>query len=122
MTRFIMVALDGLRPDMVNAVATPHLFALSASGTHFAHARSIFPSETRVATPSLITGCRPGGHGLVANTLFDASVAPDRLLRTKLVEDVLVLAAGAESPREQDAAPALGGSAASPAASAAFVL
>jgi predicted AlkP superfamily pyrophosphatase or phosphodiesterase len=80
MTRFIMVALDGLRPDMVNAVAAPHLFALSANGTHFAHARSIFPSETRVATPSLITGCRPGGHGLVANTLFDASVAPDRLL------------------------------------------
>ena len=101
MTRFIMVALDGLRPDMVDAIATPHLFALSANGTRFGHARSIFPSETRVATPSLITGCRPGGHGLVANTLFDASVAPDRLLRTKLVEDVLLLAAGAESPLQR---------------------
>ncbi|MEO3472860.1 alkaline phosphatase family protein [Roseomonas sp. CAU 1739] len=101
MTRVIMVALDGMRPDMVDAAATPNLFALAAEGTRFANARSVFPSETRVATPSLITGCRPGGHGMVANTLFDASVAPDRLLRTKLVDDVLAMAAGAESPLQR---------------------
>jgi arylsulfatase A-like enzyme len=101
MTRLVMVALDGLRPDMVDATATPHLHALAAEGTRFAHARSVFPSETRVATPSLITGCRPGGHGMVANTLFDAAAAPDRLLRTKLVEDVLAMAAGAESPLQR---------------------
>lgn len=101
MTRVIMVAMDGLRPDMVDAAATPNLFALAANGTRFAHARSVFPSETRVATPSLITGCRPGGHGMVANTLFDASVAPDRLLRTKLVEDVLAMAKGGESPLQR---------------------
>lgn len=101
MTRVIMVALDGLRPDMVDPVATPHLHALGAAGARFSRARSVFPSETRVATPSLITGCRPGGHGLVANTLFDASVAPDRLIRTKLVEDVITLAAGAEAPLQR---------------------
>ncbi len=101
MTRVIMVALDGMRPDMVDATATPNLAALAAEGTRFANARSVFPSETRVATPSFITGCRPGGHGMVANTLFDASVAPDRLLRTKLVEDVLLMAAGAESPLQR---------------------
>lgn len=101
MTRFIMVALDGMRPDMVDAATTPHLAALAIQGTRFANARSVFPSETRCATPSLITGCRPGGHGMVANTLFDAAVAPDRLLRTKLVEDVLALAAGAESPLQR---------------------
>lgn len=101
MTRCIMVALDGLRPDMVNAANTPHLAALTAAGTRFANARSVFPSETRVATPSLITGCRPGGHGMVANTVFDASVAPDRLLRTKLVSDVLAMAQGRESPLQR---------------------
>ena len=63
MTRVIMVALDGLRPDMVDPVATPHLHALGAAGARFSRARSVFPSETRVATPSLITGCRPGDHG-----------------------------------------------------------
>ncbi len=101
MTRFVLVALDGLRPDMVSAQATPHLAALAARGTRFANARSVFPSETRVATPSLITGCRPGGHGMVANTVFDAAVAPDRLLRSKLVADVLAMAQGGESPLER---------------------
>ncbi len=101
MTRFILVAFDGLRPDMVSPEATPNLAELAAQGTRFAHARSVFPSETRVATPSLITGCRPGGHGMVANTLFDATVAPNRLLRTKLVADVMALAQGAESPLER---------------------
>jgi arylsulfatase A-like enzyme len=99
--RFVMIALDGLRPDMVSPAATPNLARLAAEGTRFAHARSVFPSETRVATPSLVTGCRPGGHGMVANTLFDAAVAPDRLLRTKLGADVLALARGGESPLQR---------------------
>ncbi len=105
MKRVVMVAMDGLRPDMVTPAATPHLAAMAARGLRFANARSIFPSETRVATPSLITGCRPGGHGMVANTLFDAAVYPDRLLRTKLVEDVLAMGQGRESPLER---PSLG--------------
>lgn len=98
MTRCIMVALDGLRPDMATPALTPQLCALAARGTRFANARSVFPSETRVATPSLVTGCRPGGHGMVANTLFDAAAAPDRLLRTKLAADVAAMAQGRESP------------------------
>lgn len=102
MTRCIMIALDGLRPDMVSAAATPSLFALTASGTRFANARSIFPSETRAATPSLITGCRPGAHGMVANTLFDAAAAPDKLLRTKLPEDLALLAMGRDTPMERE--------------------
>jgi phosphonoacetate hydrolase len=105
MTRFVLLALDGLRPDMVSAAATPNLARLAAEGVRFAHARSVFPSETRVATPSLTTGCRPGGHGMVANTLFDATVAPDRLLRTKLLSDVMAMAAGGESPLQR---PSLG--------------
>jgi arylsulfatase A-like enzyme len=35
---------------------------------------------------------------MVANTLFDAEAAPDRLLRTKLVEDLMAMARGGESP------------------------
>ncbi len=99
--RFVLLALDGLRPDMVSVEATPNLHALAAAGTRFANARSVFPSETRVATPSLITGCRPGGHGMVANTIFDRAVAPDRLLRTKLIADVRTMARGGESPLQR---------------------
>jgi arylsulfatase A-like enzyme len=103
--RFVMLAFDGLRPDMVTAEEMPNLARLAALGTRFAQARSVFPSETRVAAPSLITGCRPGGHGMVANTLFDVAVAPDRLLRTRLVADVLAMARGSESPLQR---PSLG--------------
>ncbi len=58
-----MVAPDGLRPDMVDPVATPYLYVLGVAGARFSRARSVLPSETRVVTPSLITVCRPGDHG-----------------------------------------------------------
>lgn len=101
MPRVVMLALDGLRPDLVSPATTPHLARLAAAGTRFARARSVFPSETRVATPSLVTGCRPGGHGMVANTLYDAAAAPGRLIRTKFVEDLRAMARGGESPLER---------------------
>jgi len=99
--RFVMIVLDGLRPDLVSPALMPALSALLARGVRFAEARSVFPSETRVATPSLVTGCRPAGHGMVANTVFDAALAPDRLLRTKDAADFHVLSAGAESPLQR---------------------
>jgi len=82
---------------MVNANTKPNLAALAALGTTFANARSVFPLETWVAAPLLITERQPGAHGMVAKTLFDTSVAPARLQRTKLVEDVMALAQGGES-------------------------
>lgn len=99
--RFILIVLDGLRPDMVSPASMPALAALMARGTRFENARSVFPSETRVATPSLVTGCRPAAHGMVGNTLFDRALAPDRLLRTKDAGDYRILSAGAESPLQR---------------------
>lgn len=99
--RFVMIVLDGLRPDLVTPGRMPALAALMARGARFAEARSVFPSETRVATPSLVTGCRPASHGMVGNTVFDAALAPDRLLRTKDPADFLTLSAGRESPLQR---------------------
>ncbi len=93
MARFVLVVLDGLRPDRVSTGSMPALSALAAGGTSFANARSVFPSETRVATSSLLTGCRPGGHGLVANTLYDGASA--RRLRTDDAAHLAVLGPGA---------------------------
>lgn len=81
--RVVLFGFDGLRPDLISEAATPAIARVMAAGTRFAAARSVFPSETRVATPSLATGCRPAGHGLVANALYDAAAAPDRILNTK---------------------------------------
>jgi phosphonoacetate hydrolase len=91
--RVLLIVLDGLRPDLVTPVLMPLLSRLAAEGTRFAGARSVFPSETRVATASLVTGCRPAAHGIAANTLFDAALAPERLLRTHRAEDLALLGA-----------------------------
>jgi arylsulfatase A-like enzyme len=69
MTAFLLVVFDGLRPDMVRPDTTPHLWHFAAEGLRFAHARSVFPSETRVCTAAIATGCYPNRHGLVANRM-----------------------------------------------------
>jgi hypothetical protein len=92
-SRIVLFGFDGLRPDRVTPETMPHLTRFMAEGTRFAKARSVFPSETRVAIPSLATGCRPGTHGLVANSLYDAAAAPDRVLNTKHAADIDALIA-----------------------------
>jgi arylsulfatase A-like enzyme len=69
MTAFLLIVFDGLRPDMVRADTTPHLASFAGRGMRFAQARSVFPSETRVCTASIATGCYPYRHGLVANRM-----------------------------------------------------
>jgi phosphonoacetate hydrolase len=66
-TAFLLVVFDGLRPDMIQSDTTPNLMRFAAMGTRFARARSVFPSETRVCSASVATGCHPARHGLVAN-------------------------------------------------------
>lgn len=92
-SRIVLFGFDGLRPDRVTPGTMPNLARVMAEGTRFANARSVFPSETRVAIPSLATGCRPGTHGLVANTLHDAAAAPERMLNTKNAADIDALVA-----------------------------
>jgi phosphonoacetate hydrolase len=69
MTAVLLVVFDGLRPDMVRPDAMPHLARFASGGMRFANARSVFPSETRVCTASIATGCYPRQHGLVANRM-----------------------------------------------------
>ena len=67
--RFLLVVFDGLRPDLLRPDTTPNLLRFAARGTRFARARSVFPSETRVCSATVTTGCMPRRHGLVANRL-----------------------------------------------------
>ncbi|WP_374448472.1 alkaline phosphatase family protein [Stella sp.] len=68
--RVLLVVFDGLRPDMIAPGLMPHLEAFRARSAHFPLSRTVFPSETRVAVSSLVTGCHPGRHGLVANAFI----------------------------------------------------
>jgi hypothetical protein len=92
-SRVVLFGFDGLRPDLVTDRTMPALARFIREGARFANARSVFPSETRVAIPSLATGCRPGTHGLVANSLYDPAAAPDRMLNTKRAADIDALVA-----------------------------
>ena len=69
MNSFLLVVFDGLRPDMVRPDTTPNLIRFAGLGTRFLRARSVFPSETRVCSASVATGCLPRRHGLVANRI-----------------------------------------------------
>lgn len=69
MTAFLLVVFDGLRPDMIDAAVTPNLIRFAAMGTRYPLAHSVFPSETRVCSASVTTGCHPRRHGLVANEM-----------------------------------------------------
>jgi arylsulfatase A-like enzyme len=69
MRRAIILVLDGLRRDMINAELTPSLVRFSLNAETFARHRSVFPSATRVVSSSLATGCYPAKHELAGNSL-----------------------------------------------------
>lgn len=81
MTSVVLVVFDGLRPDMIRPETTPNLVRFAAMGTRLPGARAVFPSETRVCTASVSTGCHPRRHGIVANAMFHP-VDPARTVRT----------------------------------------
>lgn len=69
----IVVMLDGCRPDLLRRAKAPNLRALAAAGTTYVQARTVYPSQTRVAFVSLPTGAYPGSHGIVGgNDIKDA--------------------------------------------------
>jgi predicted AlkP superfamily pyrophosphatase or phosphodiesterase len=61
----IVVVLVGCRPDMLRRANAPVLHRLAAAGTTYLRARTVYPSQTRVAFVSLPTGAYPGSHGIV---------------------------------------------------------
>jgi predicted AlkP superfamily pyrophosphatase or phosphodiesterase len=69
--------LDGTRPDVLRAVRTPTLTGLADAGVRYLQARTIYPSQTRVAFVSLPTGSYTGSHGIVGGEVFmDANWQP----------------------------------------------
>ena len=68
--RVVIVVWDGLRPDLVSPEVTPTLAAMAEGGTGIRNSYCAYPSETRVNATSLATGCYPGRHGIVGNSLY----------------------------------------------------
>lgn len=84
----LIVCFDGLRRDRTTPDRMPNLHRFMAEGVDMVNSRSVFPSETRVAVSSVVTGSSPGSHGLVANQFFHREVAGDALFRTARHQDL----------------------------------
>lgn len=90
----IVVMLDGARPDALRLARTPTLDRLAASGARYMQARTVYPSQTRVAFVSLPTGAHGGSHGIIGGDAYkDAAwqtvtlgTAPDPLPAQALVQ------------------------------------
>jgi hypothetical protein len=78
----IIVSFDGLRPDLIGSELTPNISRLRRLGTTLSRHRTVYPSETRVAFPSLVTGATANGHGMVGNKFVDRSSVPPRYIDT----------------------------------------
>ena len=88
----LIVTFDGLRRDRATPGLMPNLAGFMAQGSDFINARSVFPSETRVAVTSTATGCSPAAHGLVANQYLHPAT-PGRPFQTADYRDLMAAAA-----------------------------
>ena len=63
----VLVTVDGLRPDALGSVDTPHLDRLMARGAASMTARSVMPSKTLPAHFSAFYSLDPTRHGVLDN-------------------------------------------------------
>lgn len=80
--KFLVVSFDGLRPDLIGAELTPNIVRLQKTGVTLSSHRTVYPSETRVAFPSLVTGATLNSHGMVGNKFIDRKSVPESYLDT----------------------------------------
>lgn len=66
----LVIVVDGLRPDYVTPEVMPRLYRLGRRGIVFTAHHSVFPTVTRVNSPSFVTGSYPETHGLMGNNIY----------------------------------------------------
>ncbi len=73
----LLISIDGFRPDYLDRGLTPTLSRLAREGVRAEWMQPAFPSLTFPNHYTLVTGLTPDHHGIVDNTMDDASI-PDR--------------------------------------------
>jgi arylsulfatase A-like enzyme len=69
MRRVVVVILDGMRRDFLDAKRTPLLADFVSQAEYFPAYRTAFPSATRAVTATFATGCHPVRHTLQGNSM-----------------------------------------------------
>lgn len=69
----ILISIDGFRWDYLGKYEAPVLQKLARAGVHARRMNASFPSKTFPNHYTLVTGLRPGRHGIVANSFHDVA-------------------------------------------------
>ena len=80
--KFLIASFDGLRPDLISPDLTPNIARVQRAGITLSRHRTVYPSETRVAFPSLVAGATLNAHGMVGNKFIDRRSTPERYIDT----------------------------------------
>ncbi len=67
----IMISIDGFRADYLDLYKPPTLLSWAKNGVRSEGLIPAFPTLTFPNHVSLVTGLRPGNHGIVGNTFYD---------------------------------------------------
>jgi predicted AlkP superfamily pyrophosphatase or phosphodiesterase len=86
--RTLIVFFDGLRPDYITPELMPNVYLFSKKGSYGKQHHSVFPTVTRVNASSLSTGCYPGSHGLMGNTVYFPQINETTGLNTGDAEEL----------------------------------
>jgi Type I phosphodiesterase / nucleotide pyrophosphatase len=78
----IVFILDGLRPDSINPRDTPNLYDLRTRGVFFENGHAVFPTVTRVNSPSIATGFYPSAVGIMGNSIYVPEIDPSNDIST----------------------------------------
>lgn len=83
----LLISIDGLRPQDINAQDMPNLWQLAEAGVRGEGMRPAYPSLTFPNHYTLVTGLRPDQHGIVHNHMYDAALGDFRLDLREAVRD-----------------------------------
>ena len=77
--KVVLLCIDGLDPEYLEAARTPNLDAIARRG-FFCLGRAVLPSVTNVNNVSILTGAFPNVHGIASNYWYDASSGLGRFI------------------------------------------
>ncbi|WP_115047420.1 ectonucleotide pyrophosphatase/phosphodiesterase [Xanthomonas arboricola] len=83
----LLISIDGLRADMLDRGITPHLSQLAHDGVRARWMTPSYPSLTFPNHYTLVTGLRPDHHGIVHNSIRDATLGSFWLSKPEAVGD-----------------------------------
>src|SRR5262249_3545100 len=87
----IVIVVDGLRPDSINAEDTPNLFRLREDGVNYVTGHAVFPPVPRANATALAPGTYPSRNGITGNTQYIPAVDPVRAFSNDNHQNLLKL-------------------------------